>query len=367
MKRTATLITILLLFCLAGCSAFGSGIYVSVQQHNENMQGNSEESTSITSYAELCKAMEALIADGQEFGIVYYHDYDETILKNDLIVATNYVKTKYPLGAYALKDITYDTGNTSSSHAIAFTLSYLHSRSEIKNIQNTPNIDSAKEAVYNALGRCDSDLVILIDHYMQTDFVQVIEDYALDYPDIVMETPNVYYTSYPDSGSSRVLEFKFTYSTSRDVLRNMKNTVTPIFSSATLYVSKDAEDSEKYAQLYAFLSQRYEYRYETSITPAYSLLRHGVGDSRTFATVYAAMCRNIDLDCFVVSGTKEGLPHYWNIIFENDRYYHIDLLQCIENDQFVEKTDSEMHDYVWNYSAYPACEDFETDIALEKE
>ena len=43
--------------------------------------------------------------------------------------------------------------------------------------------------------------------------------------------------------------------------------------------------------------ERYDYRIETSITPAYSLLRHGVGDSRAFAVVYAAMCQQAGLEC----------------------------------------------------------------------
>ncbi len=44
---------------------------------------------------------------------------------------------------------------------------------------------------------------------------------------------------YPDSGTSRVVELKFTYQTSRDSLRQMQPQVQRVFDSAALYISSD--------------------------------------------------------------------------------------------------------------------------------
>ena len=113
-----------------------------------------------------------------------------------------------------------------------------------------------------------------------------------------MEIPQVTAAVYPDRGEERIIEITFTYQTSRQALRSMQNTVGPIFTSAELYVSDDSELEEKYSQLYSFLMQRFdEYKIQTSITPAYSLLRHGVGDCEAFTNVYTAMCRRAGLDC----------------------------------------------------------------------
>ena len=109
---------------------------------------------------------------------------------------------------------------------------------------------------------------------------------------------------------------------------------------------------EKYAQLSSFLTERFDYQYDTSITPSYSLLCHGVGDSRAFAVVYAAMCQRSGLDCQVVSGTRAGDAWFWNIICDDGIYYHVDLIQ---NSGFRKLSDQEMAGYVWDYSAYPAC------------
>ena len=101
--------------------------------------------------------------------------------------------------------------------------------------------------------------------------------------------------------------------------------------------------------------ERFDYKVETSITPAYSLLRHGVGDSRAFATVYAAMCRASGLECIVVTGTRSGEPWTWNIICQDGVYWHVDLLRCNEQGRFHKTEDSGMTGYVWDYSAYPEC------------
>ena len=129
-----------------------------------------------------------------------------------------------------------------------------------------------------------------------------------------------------------------------------------MFAAAKLYVSGDGEAREKFSQLYAFLMERFEdYTLETSLTPAYSLLIHGVGDAKAFATVYSAMCRQAGLECITVGGTRNAEAWYWNIVRDGDVYYHVDLLQCSSNNAYEEQTDKEMGGYVWDFSAYPVC------------
>ena len=197
-------------------------------------------------------------------------------------------------------------------------------------------------------------MVLLVEDFYSRDFTQMVQDYATQFPELVMETPQVAVNLY-GTGKSRVVELLFTYQNSRDVLRQMKSQVEPVFSAAALYVSGDGADSQKYAQLYAFLMERFDYTIETSITPAYSLLRHGVGDSRAFATVYAAMCRAAGLECDIITGTFSGEPRTWNLVLDNGYYYHVDLLRSSASGGFREYTDLEMRGYVWDYSAYPVC------------
>ena len=100
--------------------------------------------------------------------------------------------------------------------------------------------------------------------------------------------------------------------------------------------------------------ERYSYKVETSITPAYSLLCHGVGDCRAFANVYAAMCRKAGLECTVISGTRDAEAWFWNMIEIDGEYYYVDLLRCSQLGGFILRKDAEMKGYVWDYSAHPA-------------
>ena len=133
----------------------------------------------------------------------------------------------------------------------------------------------------------------------------------------------------------------------------MQGQVQRVFASASLYIGQDDEEAQKYAQLFSFLTERFAYQLETSITPSYSLLCHGVGDSRAFAMVYASMCGRANLECSIVSGTKNGEPWYWNLICEDGIYYHVDLIESRESGQLVKLSDDQMAGYVWDYSAYP--------------
>jgi len=219
--------------------------------------------------------------------------------------------------------------------------------------------------IAEALDECAAELVLYINDFSATDFNQWLDDYVTLHPDTVMEKPSIAISYYPETGIDQILEFKFIYQNSRDSLKNYQRRVISIFEAAELYVSGDGSELQKYSQLYAFLMERYDYQIQTSLTPAYSLLIHGVGDVKAFATVYAAMCRKAGLDCTTVSGTRDGEAWFWNLISVDDAYYHVDLLRCSENGSFSPKADDQMQGYVWDYSAYSTEQPQATSLAPE--
>ena len=353
MKHRILFLLLSLSLLLTGCG-WMDGSYVHVTPHREQNSSIQSEVVSAADYIQLYGVLEEMIASGTENGIINVSEYDQEIVGNSMDIAVRHAKKIYPIGAYAVEEIQYEFGYNSGRPAIAVTIEYRHSRIEIQKIQTVQNMEAAGDAVAQALEDCDSGVVLQVQEYKETDFSQLVQDYARTHPELVMEIPQVTAAVY-GGDSGRVVELTFTYQTSRDSLRSMKAQVQPVFESAALYVSGEGADTQKYAQLYAFLMERFDYTLETSITPAYSLLRHGVGDSRAFATVYAAMCRMAELECLTVTGTRSGEPWTWNIVEDNGHYFHVDLLRCNEVGSFREFTDGEMTGYVWDYSAYPEC------------
>lgn len=338
---------------LSGCN-WMDGSYVSVMPHQEQMSGSLSGTVSASNYLQLRTELQEMVDSGTESAVINVAEYDQEQVEKGMQTAVNYLTVLYPLGAYAVEKIDYEIGISGGQPAVSVNISYIHGRSEIRKIRTVQDMEEAEEVIAEELEVCSEGVVLLVKQYEKTDLVQLVEDYAEENPDIVMETPQVAEGLYPDTGTSRVVELKFAYQTSRDSLRQMQTQVAPLFASAKQYVSGDGADSQKYAQLYGFLMERYDYTIETSITPAYSLLRHGVGDSKAFAMVYAAMCRQAGLECRIVSGTRSGEAWYWNLICQDGVYYHVDLLQSSAAGQFQKLTDGQMHGYVWDYSAYPA-------------
>ena len=353
MKFKAIVWLLLLSMVLTGCGWVNRS-YVSVVPHREQRQTVQNDVIMAANYLELLDALADMIAAGTEVAAIKVPEYPEDAIAYAMEQAVRHCQENDPIGSYAVAEIAYELGSSGGIPAVSVSITYHHSRSEIQRIRKAANISRAEQIVSEALKNYEPGIVILVDEYENRDFVQFVQDYAEQNPQTVMEIPQVSQNNY-GTGRDRVMELNFTYQTSRDALRRMQSQVQPVFDSASLYVSGEGEDFQKFSQLYAFLMERFDYKFETSITPAYSLLRHGVGDCRAFATVYAAMCRSAGLECMTVTGTRSGEPWTWNIVLDNGCYYHVDLLRSNLSGEYRELTDNEMRTYVWDYSEYPAC------------
>lgn len=354
MKRIAAILALCLL--LTGCNAWmdGSYVYVSIHPHqNQDTQGGTE-SVSATNYQELVKALTDMVEAGTEQGIIYVSNYIQTQVQRHTDIAIREITMTNPIGAYAVEQIIYEKGTNAGQAALAVTITYRHDRDEILRIKQVQGAEGIQAAIAAALGQYDSSLVLRVSDYQEQDLEQMVRNYADSRPDVVMEVPQTVVAVFPEQGNDRVVELKFTYQTSRDDMRTMQSRVEQMFKSAEIYAGGDWTEEEKFIRLYAWLMEPNEYTLETSITPSYSLLQHSVGDSKAFAVVYAALCRQAGMECLVVSGTREGESWYWNMVCDNGVYYHVDLLRCLDQGYYSERTDPAMDGYVWDYTAYPA-------------
>ena len=356
MKKTLLLILCLSLL-LSGCAALFDGSYYHEEPHAN--QGNQLPQGSIiaSNYDGLCSALSGLVENGSQSGIITVATYDQSTIYTDLNRAVSQVRSTNPIAAWAVENIQWELGSNGGQLSVAVNITYVHDRSEIRKVHRVNNVSAAVNVITGVLNDCGSSVQVLISHYEEVDFSQLVDSYADTHPEAVMERPQVVVNTFPETGSSRLVELKFTYQNSREALRTMKEQVHTVFESATLFVSSYNSEAEKFQQLYAFLMEflvEGDYQLETSITPAYSLLRHGVGDKKAFATVYAAMCREAGLDCRVVTGTRSGEPWVWNLICVDGVYNHLDLLRCSQRGYYRAYPDSQMDGYVWDYSAFPA-------------
>lgn len=355
MRCRILVLTAALCLLLSGCSFWMDGEYVSVKPHTGHGSQLPQQAVSVSDYQQLRDVLEDMVESGAESGVISIESLDKTQLDSYMQTAIRYVMQNNPVGAYAVKEITYDVGSFTGATAVAASITYNYSRVELQQIRRVDSVAQAKETVASLLSQCETGAVFLIKNYADTDFAQYVQDYAAENPVEVMEVPQVTVGVFPESGNDRVVSLQFVYQSSRETLRTMQSYVQSVFSSASLYVNGEGTENLKFAQLFSFLMERNIYKVETSLTPTYSLLRHGVGDSRAFATVYASMCRRTGLDARTVTGTRAGEAWCWNIICVDGTYYHVDLLQSHSSGGFRKMTDQDMVGYVWDYTAYPTC------------
>ena len=347
MGRAVAALALVLALVLSGCG-WMDGSYVSVTPHQVAVGRNEGGSArAVRSYMELRSALVRLIDEGSTEGVFSLSDYPREEAEADMAEAVKYAMTVYPVGAYAVEDIQYGFG----SGAISVEITYCRSREEIAGIHTVRRMEGAEQAIAEALDESTEKLVLQISGYRETDFTEIVRTYARSNPDRVMEMPSVDVRICPEQGSVRIVELIFRYSTDRQTLRSMREQVQPVFSSAALYVSGQAGEWVKFSQLHTFLTERFDYQLRSSVTPAYSLLCQGVGDSQAFAQIYTAMCSRIGLNARSISGKRGGEEHWWNLVNIDGAWYHLDLLG---EKQFMPLTDGQMTDYEWDRSAYPA-------------
>ena len=356
MNRIVALLVLVLLLCylLCGCGFWMAGEHLSVTPHKDQWGATADTMVMVTSYAQLHKALSDTVKNCAEKTIISISSFSNATVDYYVNSAINHVMKSTAVGAYAVENITYEIGTNRGSSVVAFNISYRHSRADVLGMLQANNSDETVIAITNALEQHDARVVIHTENYEPLDYTQLVQVYANDHPDLVVEVPQVSYLVYPERGAERIIELTFGYLTDRDALREMQTRVAEVFTSAELYVKDTTKVKDIYSRLYSFLMERNDYTIETSITPAYSLLQHGVGDSKALANVYAAMCRRAELECTVVSGTRDAEPWCWNMVRFRGKYYHIDLLRCNENGKFALLTSEEMSGYVWDYSAYPS-------------
>lgn len=365
MKQKLCVLLLTMSLLLSGCG-WMDGNYIYISDHQEQRPETPTGDLTASSYLELEDILAQMVRNGTSEGLIYLSDYAQNMAESGMFVVSRWLTTKDPVGAYAIESVDYEIGSNSGKPAIAVSITYRHSPTEIQQIRHVKNTQQAEEALGTAMENLKSGIVMLIEEYEAVDFIQMVTDFAQTHPQTVMEIPHVTEAIY-GSDKARIVELNFTYRSSRDALKLMRHQVEPVFEAATLYVSEDAPMLQQYAQLYSFLMERFDYRVQPSITPSYSLLHHGVGDSSAFAVVYQAMCRSVGLDCRIITGTRGGSPWTWNLIDLGGHYGHVDLLESNRLGEFHVLNSQEMQGYVWDYSAAPGDSEPEDPETLEKE
>ena len=361
------------LFILASVTAILLGLtacdwvkndYSAVKPHIEQTLPSTPESEEeplpiVSNRNELRGAILSFIRNWTERGEILVEKYDGD-MNADLSEAIQYATKEDPIGAYAVDFADAEFFGTEASGSITVSIVFRRSAAEINSIVTVNGNDSAYGKIQNVLVSYDTALTLRIRNYEETDFSAYISEYCMEHPDQVLAVPELSAQTYPEQGETRILELHFSYPDTRDEMHLKQESVNTILSSASSYISSGADDFEKVSLLYRFLCGRFSYTVaqEEPTMPAYNLLCDGLAHSRSFSSVFYVECTNSDIPCLLVSGTRGGKTHFWNMVCLNEQYYFVDLMRSIEQDEkeIHLLTAQELMEagYIWDSASYPA-------------
>lgn len=339
---------------LTGCTGWAEESYTSVTPHVEAYASKTTaDSESVKNYEELFALLLRLVEGHVNQASMDVSQYPDT-LEKDMEQAVSQAKAEDPLTAYAVDSVQADVAEVGARRVASVKINYRRAENQVREIQVAWGVNGVKDKLWEALRNAEPRLLLRFNGYQAMDFNQLVKNYYEEHLDVVMECPRVVVTSYPETGSVRILEITFQYTQDQEALQEMQKGVQIILSSAAGYVRDQTSQEVKAQRLLSFLTPLVNQEGSTS-TPVYSLLCEGTGDSQSVATVYRLLCTQAGLECHVVAGTRDDEPWYWNILLLDEEYCHVDLMADLQTGELTRRYDPEMSGYSWDIKDYPAC------------
>ena len=356
------LLVCLLLCFLTGCGAMIQDEYLQVSPHVEattqpNTEAEEDTIPVATNRTELRGAVLACIRNWQEQGEISVENYKGKV-KEELKEALHYATKEDPVGAYA---VDYADGEyVDDTKMIHLSIVFRRSAAEINSIITVHNY-AVPQSIQQALRRGDTALTLQVRNYQDMDFHAYIRRYCLENPDRVVAVPEISAEVYPKEGSMRIVELHFSYPETREELEKKRQRLETLLQSISAYVNIGKTERDKFGRLYEYLAVHYfgTTAQEEPSMPAYNLLCKNTAHSLSFASVFQSQCNSAVLRCQMISGSRQGVAHYWNLIYVDGEYYYVDLQWALEHQSkeltLLYEEDLLEEGYEWNREDYPAC------------
>ena len=356
MKRLA--LFLFLLLTLTGCS-LAPDEYLYITPHvDSSSQSNPSDAVVAENYLSLKNAILSMVRTGQTEGIIHVTNYDGSV-EEDLAEAAYEVSKLDPLGAYAVDYMTHSCAQIVSYYEIQIDITFRRTAQEIAEIISVSTQKQLEERLQQAIDRTDDRLTLRLTGYrdQEQNVPAFVEEYCTANPGTVMEVPSLSVSIYPESGSIRIMEIDFNYTNPPEVLQSMQKAVQESIDGAAEYIRYRETDWDKSQLLFTYLMERFQYSDAETTTPLYDALCSGVADPVGLAQAWQLICDRAGVECYTVSGMREGEAYLWNIVRLDGYYRHVDLARCaLELNDLVFWSDNDMSEYYWNTDVFPACE-----------
>ena len=355
-KLRLTALVLALCMLLSACSRFVPSSYTRISAHSQTQSEKIDTNVvNVGDYAGLRRAIRDFVRGGVEHGVIHVYQYTGT-LEEDLAAAAYSVAREDPVGAYAVDYMTHECTLIVSYYEIHVDITFRKTQTPLSDIPYVNAESDFTRRMQEAMDRYDPVLTIYAGYSLDPDYAALAQDYYEQNLGRLMAMPEITVESYPQSGSPRIVELTFHYPQTARTLESMAQQVADTLSAASVYVRFRESPWEKMQLLYSYLTERFSYTEQQTQTPVYSLLCEGCATSWSMAQCWALLCREVGLECQVVSGLRGSDAYWWNEIQLDGQWYHLDLMQDVLNQTGLQlRYDEDMTGFYWDPAVYPAC------------
>jgi hypothetical protein len=359
-----------LAFLFGGCAALLDGENVKISAH-EGVRSSppSENPAEITDYPELITQLKALVANHREVELFRILSYDGD-LEADILRARSEIMETYPLGVYAVDDISGIVTKIVSYYDLDVNIFYRRDAQPFDSIITASTLRYLKSELLSILSGYSAQAAVLIRiaGITEEDILSYISEAYYENPRSIIMLPVASVEFFPETGEERIAEIEFAYRYPEGILRAYNAYLDSALRNAAESVSGTRDGDILYELLLRLIDfAEYdttseglgEYSTQNFLSTAYGALVNGSATGDGFAMAYKALCDEMGISCTAVLGTLAGAPHAWSIVFLEGSYYHIDAAMSTQSEPGAAflKNDTEMRlaGYRWATADYPVC------------
>ncbi len=368
------LIAASLLIALSGCDSLYKKEYLSVSEYSSSSGENVSDISQISGYDALKAAILSMVESHNTEGHLTFSDYGGT-LQSDLSKACAEVKAEYAIASYSVNYMSYDISRIATYYEATFYITYKHTQSELLAVRYVSCNSELVRALESALDNLSTCITVSTtsDTITAEEVTKAVNKAYEENPTSCVVQPSATVAIYPETGLHRIIDIKLEYGWKQTELKKMKSSLREKIEDIS---GKYASSSDPEYVLDAFNALTAECSYDPSGlsrgktelnsglgSTAYGALSEGYADSRGMALAFNAICKEKDIECYVVTGTMDKLAHSWNIVKLAGSYYHVDTSAkaTLGIANAFMKNDTQMKDrYDWNAADYPVCAGIKT-------
>lgn len=344
---------------LCACASIFDGEYFAVSDYEGTPQDSSYDgATEVNNYLQLTIAINNLVANHSESGLLHFNSSYPGDIAEDLAAACREVRDDTALGSYAVDYISYDLDRIVAYFEAEVFVFYKRSAEEMENILSVNTADGLYEAICAALENQQTELVAMIgaSNIDENAVHDYIDEAYFSHPLSCVERPDAVVNVYSGTGFQRIVEITLDYRASAAAIVSRRSALeTEIERLLTVVTSESAP--YRALQCLTALTGKCVYSEDAPDT-LWSALMASEADSEGMAVAYKALCDMAGIDCVVVEGRLDRAEHYWNIITVDGASYHVDSSQVRAlgyGGSFLMNDTQMWGSYWWDDQDYPEC------------